>query len=444
MNKYFCFIFVGCFYFLSYSQKPLSVKEAVFIALENNYKIQVIQKQVEIAEKNNKWSEAGLFPTVSLNATFSNTIIDNTKNPFTFTPGIILNQGINPSLNTTWNIFSGFAVKINKERLELLENQSKGNALVLIENTAQDVLKAYFTAVLQKKRLELYQSVMVFSSKRLKYYELKEKYAKSNSLELLQYKNQYFTDSTNVLLQQISYNNALRNLNTLMNLPESDQNNIQQFILTDSLNLPLNILDFNTVREEMLRSNQNILNQYISIELQKSNVELQKSFLYPTLSFQAGVTPSFSHFRDIKDESLEISTQSLSYYGNINLRYTIFNNWKSKRAIEVAKIQEEIVELDRLSLQQTLSNTLQNLIEMYQVRSQLLALSEENVNYAIKMNELSQKRFELGSINSVELFNIQNSYQNTLIQYYENQFNRIDTYLEIYKMTGKLGLEYQK
>jgi hypothetical protein len=38
----------------------------------------------------------------------------------------------------------------------------------------------------------------------------------------------------------------------------------------------------------------------------------------------------------------------------------------------------------------------------------------------------------------------QNAYQNTLIQHFDNQFNKLDTFLEIYKMTGKLALEYKK
>jgi outer membrane protein TolC len=442
MSKLIFIPFFVLFFSISFGQKTLSVREAIFTALENNYKIQIAEKQEEIAKKNNTWSEAGLFPTVSLNATFSNQVQDNTKNPFTFTPGLILFQSLNPSLSANWNIFAGFAVKINKERLELLENQSKGNALVLIENTTQDVIKAYFTAVLQKNRRELFKTLLDFSAKKLNYFELKDKYAKSNSLELFQLKNQFLTDSSSYLLQDISYKNALRNLNTLMNVPENEQN--IEYILSDSLSYTFPIVDFNQAKSEMLNSNQNILNQYISIELQKSAIELQKSFLYPTLSFQTGVTPNFNWLRDLNNENLKINTQVLSYYGNINLRYTIFNNWKSQRAVEVAKIQTEISELNKLSLEQSLSNTLENLIDLFKLRSKLLEISEENIIYAKKMIDLADSRFQLGTINSIELFSIQNNYQNTLIQYYENQFNRLDTYLEIYKLMGKLGLEYQK
>ena len=434
INSIAAFLFV-CF--SSFGQHELSATSAVFTALENNYQLLISEKQVDIAKKNNRWSEAGLFPTVDLVVAQNNTIQDNTNNPFTFTPGIILSQSINPSLSLNWNLFSGFRVKMSKQRLEQLETQSSNNATAVIENTIQDVLKAYYTAQLQNNRKVLFLDIMTTSRKRFKYYELKEKYSSSNSLELLQFRNQYLTDSTNYLMQDVSCKNAMRNLILLMNdTTETD------FILTDAIDIVIGDVNFNNAEQEMLGNNQNLKNQYISLELQHTQTGLQRSFLYPTLSFQAGVNPGWSHLREIKDGTLEIETQNLSYYGNLNLRYTLFNNWKNKRAVEVSKIQEEIAELNVESMKKTLSSTLQNLIDLYSVRTQLVSISKENVIYAEKAYELAEDRYNLGTINSIDLASFQTTYQNTTIQHYENLFNRMDTYLEIYKMSGKIGLKY--
>ena len=427
--------------FTSWGQQELTASEAVFIALENNYQILISEKQHAINVKNNTWSEAGLFPTVSLNVSQNNTIQDNTNNPFTFTPGIILSQSINPSLMLDWNIFSGFQVRMSKQRLEQLEEQTSNNATAVIETTIQDVLKAYYTAQLQNDRKDLFADIMALSRERFKYYELKEKYSTSSSLELLQFKNQYLTDSTNYLMQVVSSDNAMRNLKLLMNLPEAETT---EYILTDAIDVLLAEVDYTQAKEDMLANNQNLKNQYISLELQKTNTAFARSFLYPTLNFQAGVQPGWSWVREIKDNAFEAQTSSLSYYGNLNLRYTIFNNWKSKRAVEVSKIQEEISELNISNMEKTLSSTLQNLIELYQVRLDLVNISQENLVYAEKAFELAQKRFDLGTMNSIDLSTFQNTYQNTMIQHYENLFNKMDTFLEIYKMTGKIGLEYQK
>lgn len=421
----------------SFGQRDLSATEAVFISLENNYQILISEKQLDITQKNNNWSEAGLFPTVDLVIAQNNVVQDNTNNPFTFTPGIILSQSFNPSLSLNWNIFSGFRVKMSKQRLEQLEKQSANNVTAVIENTIQDVLKAYYTVQLQKDRKVLFSDIMEISRKRFKYYKMKEKYSSSTSLESLQFRNQYLTDSTNYLIQNISYKNSMRNLILLMN-----DTTYNDFILTDEIDLALGDVNFNDAKGEMFANNQNLKNQYISLKLQNTQTGLQRSFLYPTLSFQAGANPGWSKIRNLKDSNLEIETQSLSYYGNLNLRYTLFNNWKNKRAVEVSMIQEEIAELSLENMKKSLSNTLQNLIELYSVRVQLASISQENVIYAEKAYKLAEDRYNLGTINSINLASFQTTYQNTMIQHYENLFNRMDTYLEIYKMSGKIGLAY--
>lgn len=421
--------------------QTLSAKDAVRIALENNFKVKIAEKQEEISEKNNNWMEAGLFPTVTLSAGFSNAIQDNTQNPFTFTPGVIFSQGITPSLSANWNLFAGLSVFITKDRLEQLQEQSKGNALVVIETTTQDVLKAYYTARLQKERANLYSTLMDFSRKRMNYYEVKEKYAKTSSLEMLQFRNQYLTDSTNYLMQQISYENAMRNLLLLMN--NSEEVNVQNLPdLSDNLEIAFPLIDEEQVLSELSGNNQNLKNQYIALELQKTATHYQRSFLYPTLTFQAGVTPSKTWIREIKNDLFEAETQSLQYYGNFNLRYNLFNNWKAKRAYDVAKIQEEIAELNTQSMEQSVMTTAKNLLEMYKLRARLVEISSENLIYATKAYELAQSRFQLGTLSSIELATFQNNYQNTLMQHYENQFNKMDTFLEIYKMTGKMSLMY--
>ena len=426
---------------IGFAQRDLSASEAVFISLEKNYQVIISGKQHSINELNNRWSEAGAFPTVDLTLINGNTIQDNTNNPFTFIPGIVLTQSINPSLTANWNIFTGFAVRISKERLEILENQSANNAMAVIENTIQDVLKAYYTAQLQHDRKDLFKSIMELSKDKMHYYELKEKYSNANTLELMQFKNQYFTDSTNLLMQEISYDNSIRNLLLLMNDSTITAEGLN---LTDKMDIKVMDVDFSEAETEMYSNNQNLTNQYISLELQKTNTAFQRSFLYPTLSFQAGVQPGWSWIREIQNNAFQAETSNLSYYGNINLRYSIFNNCKNKRAVEVSKIQEEISTLNIENMKMTLSSTLQNLIALCKARVQLVSISQENLVYSKKALELAQERFAIGGINSIDLASFLNNYQNTLIQHYENLFNKMDTYLEIYKMTGKIGLEYVK
>lgn len=423
--------------------QQLTAKDAIFTALDKNFKMLIAKEQIGIAQKNNTWSEAGAFPTVTLSLGFNTGIQDNRNNPFTFLPGVFMNNSLSPNLALNYNIFSGFAVKITKERLEQLEAQSKGNALVIIESTVHDVLKAYYSAKLSEEKMKILEQIKANSSKRLQYYEIKEKYAKSSSLELLQFQNQLFTDSTNYLLQKINHTNALRNLLLLMNNSEEPSKEALPS-LSDPLEFTFPELNLDQALNDLKSNNQQLKNQYIAQELQQSAVELQKSFLFPTLSFQAGFSPTESWIRNLQDDNMKANTSVINYSTGFNLRYNLFNNFKNKRAFEVAKIQEEIASMNTESMYRSLSVTMVNLFDMYKMRDELVKVSTRNMEYAQKAWDLAQKRFENGTLSSVELLNFQNAYQNTVLQHYDNLFNKLDTFLEIYKLSGGMSLEYGK
>ena len=428
--------------FSVFSQEELSAKKAVMVALENNFQMQIAEKQIEVAEKNNKWSEAGLFPTVDLTAGYNHSVVDNTNNPFTFTPGLIYNGQINPGINVNWNIFSGFAVKISKDRLNQLESQSNGNYSLILENTAYDVLQAYYNALFQDSQLENLKDILELTKKQYQYEESKQKLGQSNHLEVVQMRNQLLSDSINIMQQKVVRDNAYRNLLLLMNVPEEDLTGNSFPSLVDSLGVPLESFQKEKLTEEITANNQNLKNQLINLELQKTNTDLQRSFLYPTLTAQLGASPSFGNFRALNDENLNASTQQISYFANVSLRYSLFDNWKNKRAVEVSKIQEEISEMNVKELEKQLLANSHNLANLYEIRNHLVNVSSENVAYAQQAYKMGLDRYNLGSINSIDLLQLRNSYLNAKLNYTNLLFQRIQTYLELYKLTGSLRLEY--
>lgn len=435
--------FLGFFRNLGLSQNSLTAEEAVMIALENNFQMQIAKKQIEMANKNNSWSEAGLFPTVDLNASYGTSIIDNTNNPFTFTPGVLASRQFNPSLNTNWNIFSGFAVKISKQRLEQLEMQSKGNAMLIIENISSEVLKSYYTVINQQMRLQVLEEIYKLSKTQFEYENLKSDFGQSNSLNILQLKNKLFTDSINVIQQKMNIENTLRNLMILMNMDEQQILSSEFPTLNDSLNIILPEMNQNEIINLMKSSNQNLKNQMINLELQKTTSQIQKSFLYPTISLQLGVSPSFGNFSSISDNNgISAETQQINYFGNVSLRYNIFNNWKNKRAVEISQIQEEITAMNALEMEKQLTSNVIALYKSWEINQSLVDLSAKNIQYAKDVLALGESRYALGTINSIELTLLQNNYLNSALGYYDNLFQRIDLFIEIMKVSGKMQLAY--
>ena len=76
-NLYFLFLLMGI---LSFSQEQLSKKEAVSLALENNYGILIAKNNIKIAENNASIFNSGYLPkvTASSGINYSNNSTENT------------------------------------------------------------------------------------------------------------------------------------------------------------------------------------------------------------------------------------------------------------------------------------------------------------------------------------------------------------------------------
>lgn len=422
---------------LTWGQVDLSLADALSIGLEKNYQIRIAERNITTAEMSNTWGEAGLYPSIALNISNNNSIQDNTNNPATFFPGNIFSSSLQGSIDVNWTIFAGLRVKMTKERLELLEEQSMGNGLVVVENTVHSIILAYYNTLVQERKLTVLKEVMDYSGERVKYYQAKEDIGLNNSLDVLQFKNQFLNDSTNYLLQEMAYKNAKRNLNLLMAVPIESQYN-----LTDSLKFEIPETDIDTLRQDMLANNQSIKNQLINIELQKTQTQLQKSALYPTVSLNLGASPSFSYFSQLPDGPSQ-NGQQLNYYGNLSLRYTIFDNNKNKRAVELSKVREEIEQYNGEELALQLNNELHTYFQMLESREKIEKISEENLDYAYRVWQLGQEKYKLGTINYFNLNDLQNSYRNTKLSYYDNLYNLFESYMDILRVTGGLIQQYQ-
>ena len=80
MKKY---IILLLFPNLLFAQNGLSLMDAIKIGLQENYEIQISEKNQKINQINNNWANAGALPTINLSAKKEEALSDQTKNPHT-------------------------------------------------------------------------------------------------------------------------------------------------------------------------------------------------------------------------------------------------------------------------------------------------------------------------------------------------------------------------
>lgn len=431
--------FISLFFsFGSNAQEDLSLAQAIEKALANNYQIRLIKANYEISQTQNTWGMAGFVPTFSFNVNNNNNLSDNTNNPASFFPGVVLSDNLNASIDMSWTVFSGFGIRISKERFDQLEEQTKGNAIVVIETTIYDIIIAYYTAVTQERKLDILAEMLQFSKSKMDYWQLKADMGIEPSIDLLQYKTQVLADSSNFLLQQLSFKNAKRNLN--LEMGEDFETN---YTLTDKIEFDVPSATWGELYDYMIANNQNLKNQYINVELQRLNTESKQSAYYPVVTLNVGATPSVGRIELFGDQGFSTSTSSTNYYGNVALRYTLFNGYTRARNVEIAKIQEEIAMMQADELILNLSHNLRAVFELYQTQSKVEDMSLERVKYSKMLWEMGTEKYNMGTLNVFALNDIKVSYEQAVMTYYDRLFDLVKTHFDLMRLTGTITQQFQ-
>lgn len=420
---------------LSIGQTNLTVQQAIEKALENNYQIKLVNANVDIATKQNNWGSAGFSPTFDLNLSNAANVSDNTNNPASFFPGKVFNDNLTLSLDMNWTIFNGFGVRINKARFEKLEAQTKGNAMVVIENTIYETIIAYYTAVVQSRKLKIVEDLLVYSKEKLDYYNLKSELGTTSSFDLLQFENQVLTDSSNSIIQALALQNAKRNLNLVM----AEGVNVD-YKLVEDLTFTVPQLNYSELKEKMMADNLNLKNQYFNLQLQDLNIKAKKSAYYPVVSLNIGIRPAVGYIELINspNPTSTTNTNSLNYYGNVTARYSIFNGWNRKRNVQIAEIQHSISSLQTDEMKLKLSHQLKGTYEMYAMQTKIEDMTMKRVLNAKQLWKIGKEKYDLGLINVFNLNDIKTQFEQATLNYYDRLFDLLKTHYDVLKVTGQI------
>ncbi len=399
----------------------LTLSDALAKTLEFNYGIRISKSDVDIASINNNWGNAGRYPTIGFDASTTN-IYDITDDDWT--------NRLYAGVGLDWTIFDGFRVNFTKEKLETLEELSQGRLGVVIENTIEDVIMAYYDVLLQQENLKVLETVMKLSEDRYAYERTRYELGGTVTYQVLQAKNVYLNDKAYFLNQEVMVRNAVRNLNFLLGLdpettwifPEPFEPDTTGYVLVD-------------LTDKMLSNNQTLQNQYTNLQLLKKEIDLRRSALYPSLYLSAGLDENVSAVQLIRDNS------TLSTSGNLRLSWDIYTGGTRKRAIEVARINEDIAQVELEQMEHALMNELLNLYDFYSIRITLLQVADESLEAAELNMSIADEKFRTGAITSFEYRDIQLIYLNSALSRLRAIYNLIGSRTSLTRLTGGFLME---
>ena len=421
--------------FSALGQDSLSLKKAIEIGLQKNFDIQLTQKNVAINQIMNSWGEAGSLPQININVGQNNSISDQRNNPISFAPYLFQSSDVSGNLALNWTIFNGFGIQANKNKLEQLQIQSENTATLAIENTIHGIILSYYQAKMQKEQLNLIFNLIQLSKEKYDQQVLKSNLGVGVKFELLQYENNLLADSSSFYLQELAFQNSIRNLNLLMGADIE-----KEWILSSEIKPELNDKDFNTLKNEMLANNTNIKNQFLNISLNQQDISIAKSSFYPIINFNAGTNTS-TGILSTNDANAPINnttSRNLNYYANFTLNFRLFDGGKVRRAIKALEIQNEVNQTQLEQMQQQLILELSNTFALYQTRKKIFELNKKAFIASKENLEIARFKEKTGLINSFNFRDIEMNYLSSGVNLYQSSFDLLESNATLLKLTGKI------
>ncbi|MFK7923654.1 MAG: TolC family protein [Bacteroidia bacterium] len=378
-------------------------------AATNNLRLQQAGLNVRSAElglqqaQNNRLPNANAFVSARNSFGFS---IDPVTDQFT-TRGIF---SLSPGVNSNVTLYNGFRLKnlIRQSEVDLLASQSD------LDNSRNSLVLNIATAYLQVlSDYETLESARIQITSTQKQRDRTAKLVKAGSLaqaDLLQLESQIATQERTLINAENSLDISYLSLRSILNLPATEEFEIQRPELPSPTEIDLPSLD------EMINYAQSTQPSVEAADMRIRSAQINQAIAQagklPSLSLGAGVNTGYTSGLLINGESVSIPDQfSRQFGGNVGLTLNvpIYNRGQNETNIQQAKIGIENAQLNADIVRQDLQVTIQqsyvdvkNAYSSYQsIERQIEALDLTFKN--------TEKQFNLGLLNSVDYLIAQNN-----------------------------------
>lgn len=386
------------------AQQPLTLPDAIDIALKNSLDIQVAKNTVQRNEVLNNYGVAGGLPTVSAAAT-DNEQITTINQEFANATRNTKRSNVatnNLSANVTGSIllFNGYRVIATKSRLEQLEAQSRQLLNAQVQNLLATVMTAYFDVVRQQGYVKTIDQSIAVAQQKLEIIKTQQSVGMANNADLFQAQ----LDVTALLQaqsqQQLVIAQAKTELLRLLTLKADSAIAIQDTIMVDKGVMLASI-------EQRLASNPDIAAAATQVAINEYIVKETAAQRYPSLRANGG-------YSFVYNKSAAGDTRLNNSYGptlGVSLAIPIYNGLAFKRQQRAAEIDVKNAELQRQTL---VRDYAANMVKNYQsYTSTLQQLEREQANYGVaqQLLDLVLKRFQLKQATIVEVRQAQQSFE---------------------------------
>lgn len=395
-------------------ENGMTLHKAIESALDENITLESQRLSLDIANDDLTLARANWWPQLTINAQAKqlDKIVTSSTQP---------EGNVNASVELNQLIYSE-QVKSGLDIAKLNKQVSRYQLDAVILNTIQNTSVAY-VSILRAKALEKVQKANLNASiKNLALSENRFSLGAVTESDVLRWKSQIATDKRNLLSAQTNVNNAIINLQNILQQPldakivfnESDTQRLIDLSLSNTVKAIFNTpSERNLLKAFILEESLNNAPEIKQIDVAnaisaRSILSAKRAFYLPTISLNAQYNENIDRFGEFSHQADALLPDN-SWSVSLNASYPLFQGAQRKANLSKANRQAQ---QNRLSLRQIKNNIRTNSLNQWNAISSsypAIFLSRDASNAAKKTLSMVREQYSSGVINITTLIEAQNS-----------------------------------
>lgn len=384
-----------------------SLKDCIDYALANNIQLQKAKVQQLSALEDIKQSQSALLPSLSLSTSQNVSYNPWPEQGSAMIAGNKVQADVKKvyyngsySLSGNWTVWNGGqntnTVKLNK----LAAEQARLDSAVTANNVLEQIAQLYVQILYSNEAISVTKESLKTSQTNEERGKTMVSVGKMSKADLAQLTAQRAEDEYSIVEAESNLRNYKRQLKQLLQIADNDEFDVVIPSTTDEMALK-DVPALNDVYAASLTQRPEIQNAKLGIESSDLSVKIAKAGKMPTVGLNAGLSTSTTSMNS-NGWGNQVKN-NFTVGGGVTVSIPLFDNRKTKTAVNKAMLQKENYMLDLQDKQTTLYSTVENYWLQAVTNQNKFKAARVSTESAQASYELLSEQFNLGLKNIVEL-----------------------------------------
>lgn len=384
-----------------------SLKDCIDYALANNIQLQKAKVQQLSALEDIKQSQSALLPSLSLSTSQNVSYNPWPEQGSAMIAGNKVQADVKKvyyngsySLSGNWTVWNGGqntnTVKLNK----LAAEQARLDSAVTANNVLEQIAQLYVQILYSDEAISVTKESLKTSQANEERGKTMVSVGKMSKADLAQLTAQRAEDEYSIVEAESNLRNYKRQLKQLLQIADNDEFDVVIPSTTDEMALK-DVPALNDVYAASLTQRPEIQNAKLGIESSDLSVKIAKAGKLPTVGLNAGLSTSTTSMNS--NGWGNQMKNNFTVGGGVTVSIPLFDNRKTKTAVNKAMLQKENYMLDLQDKQTTLYSTVENYWLQAVTNQNKFKAARVSTESAQASYELLSEQFNLGLKNIVEL-----------------------------------------